>query len=68
MSSRGCGKGRDRGRGHGSGCPTLSKPVLVPSKPQKGRKLNEWKTENMKNALAEFDREMQVISLLHQLL
>ena len=62
MSGRGHGKGR--GRGH----PTLSKPVLVPSKPQKGRKLNKWKTENMKNALAEFDREMQVISLLHQLL
>ena len=70
MSGRGHGKGRGRGRGrgHGSGRPTSSKPVPVPSKPQKGRKLNEWKTENMKNALAEFDREMQVISLLHQLL
>ena len=68
MSGRGHGKGRGRGRGHDSGHPTSSKPVLVTSKPQKGRKLSEWKTENMKNALAEFDREMQVISLLHQLL
>ena len=68
MSGRGCGKGRGRGRGCGSGHLMSSKPVLVTSKLQKGRKLNEWKTENMKNALAEFDREMQVISLLHQLL
>ena len=43
MSGTGHGKGRGRGRGHGSGCPTLSKPVQVPSKPRKGRKLNEWK-------------------------
>ena len=57
MSGRGHGKGRGRGGGHGSGRPTSSKPGPVPSKLQKGRKLNEWKTENMKNALAEFDRD-----------
>ena len=68
MSGRGRGKGRGRARGCGSGHPPLSKPVLLNSKPRKGRELNEWKTENMKNALAEFDREMQVINLLHQLL
>ena len=68
MSGRGCGKGRGRDRGRGSGRPPLSKPVPVCRKPQKGRKLNQCKTENMKNALAEFDREMQVISLLNQLL
>ena len=60
--------GRGRGKGRGRRHPTSSKPVLVCSKPRKGRKLNEWNTKNMKNALAEFDREMQVISLLHQLL
>ena len=44
IMSRGHGKGR--GRGHGSGHPPSSKPVPVSSKLQKGRKLNEWKTES----------------------
>ena len=68
MSGRGHGKEGAEAEAMAVVIHHLSKPAPVPRKPQKGRKLNQWKTENMKNALAEFDREMQVISLLHQLL
>ena len=63
ISGRGRGRGgggNNRGRGHGHVASGMMKPM--PSKPCKGRKLNKWDTDDMKATLAEFDREMQVLT------